>query len=38
MIFLLMVGSAFIYGAMKGYRQWKSQGVVVNQRSNGWRN
>lgn len=38
MIFILMVGGAFLYGAVKGFTQWKAQQVTVNQRPNRWWN
>lgn len=39
MIFTLMVLSAFLWGARRGYLQWKAQQkVVFVQRNNGWRN
>lgn len=37
-IFFFLMLSAFIYGARKGYRQWKLQQSVVVQRNQGWRN
>jgi len=38
-IFILVMLSAFLWGARKGYMQWKAQQpVYVVQRRNGWRN
>lgn len=39
MFFVLIVGSAFIWGAAKGYKQWKSQQrTLFPQRFNAWKN
>lgn len=39
MIFLAVMGSAFLYGAIKGYSQWKAQQqTVFVQRGNSWKN
>lgn len=39
MIFVTVMLSAFLYGAIKGYRQWKAQqSPVFFQRSNRWKN
>jgi hypothetical protein len=37
-IFFLIMLSAFLWGARKGYMQWKSQQPVFVQRRSGWRN